>query len=108
VESWGSWSYLYGPIMGFLVIGLMVLLLRWAFGRGSSVVEHPVEPGAPGDYGLLSAVAAPETYIEAELIRQRLDASLIRATVAMTNDGPRVMVWPSDEKRARQLISTAS
>jgi len=107
VESWGSWSYLYGPIMGFVVIGVMVLLLRWAFGRGTSVVERPPRAGAPSEYGLLDPIASPETYIEAELLRQRLEAAQIRATVAMTNDGPRLMVWPQDKDRARALIAAS-
>ena len=107
MESWGSWSYLYGPIMGFVVIGVMVLLLRWAFGRGTSVVERPPRTGAPSEYGLLDPIASPETYIEAELLRQRLEAAQIRATVAMTNDGPRLMVWPQDKDRARALIAAS-
>jgi hypothetical protein len=90
--------------MGFVVIGLMVLLLRWAFGRGTSVVESPPRTGSPTEYGLLDPIASPETYIEAELLRQRLESAHIRATVAMTNDGPRLMVWPQDKARALELI----
>ena len=107
MESWGSWSYLYGPIMGFVVVGIMVLLLRWAFGRGKSVVESPPRTGSPTEYGLLDPVASPATYIEAEMLRQRLEGAQIKATVAMTNDGPRLMVWPQDKERALDLISTA-
>ena len=107
MESWGSWSYLYGPIMGFAVIGLMVLILRWAFGRGTSVVERPPQAGAPTEYGLLDPVASPATYIEAELLRQRLESARIKATVAMTNDGPRLMVWPQDKDRAIELLSAS-
>jgi len=105
MSSWGSYSSLYGPFMALLVIGLLVLILRWAFGHGSSVVEQPARPGSPEQYGLLSAVAAPGTYIEAELIAQQLAAGDIRATVAMTNDGPRVMVWPHDLDRAREVLA---
>lgn len=103
--SWATQSPLYGPIMAFLVIGLLILLLRWTFGRGSSVVEQPPRPGSPKEYGLLSAVAAPGSLIEAEIIKQHLEAGEIQATVAVTNDGPRVMVWPKDEARARKALS---
>jgi hypothetical protein len=51
-----------------LVLALLhvLLLLRWAFGRGTSVVERPPRTGAPSEYGLLDPIASPETYIEAE------------------------------------------
>lgn len=91
--------------MALLGIGLLVLILRWAFGRGSSVVERPVHTGRPTEYGLLRPVASPGNYIEAELVRQALEAQMVRATVAMTNDGPRVMVWPKDEARAREVLA---
>jgi hypothetical protein len=94
--------------MAFLVIGLLMILLRWAFGRGSSVVERPTRPGPPDEYGLLHPVASPGSYVEAEIIRRQLEAGKIQATVAMTNDGPRVMVWPADEVQARQILARRS
>jgi hypothetical protein len=107
MPTWGSYSYVYGPMMALVAIGVLVLVLRWAFGRGSSVVERPPQRGNPDQYGLLDAVAAPGTYIEAELLRQRLESSDIKATVAMTNDGPRVMVWPDDRQRAESIVRRA-
>lgn len=104
MANWGSWTYLYGPAMAFVGIGLLVITLRWAFGSGASVVERPVRPGAPQEYGLLNPVASPPTLIEAEIIRLHLSEGGVKATVALTNDGPRVMVWPADEARARQLL----
>lgn len=104
MAAWGSYSYVYAPMMALVVIGIFVLLLRWAFGRGSSVVERPPQSGGPDQYGLLDPVASPGTYIEAEVLRQRLDAGGIKATVAMTNDGPRVMVWPRDRRRAESIV----
>lgn len=104
MPSWGSYSYLYGPLMALVAIGVLVLVLRWAFGRGTSVVERPPRSGEPDEYGLLDAVASPGTYIEAEILRQRLEAAGIKATVAMTNDGPRLMVWPNDRERAASVL----
>jgi FtsP/CotA-like multicopper oxidase with cupredoxin domain len=91
--------------MAFAVVGLLALICRWAFGRGSSVVERPVQHGEPQQYGLLNPVASPGTYVEAEVQRLRLADGGITSTVAMTNDGPRVMVWPADEARARHLLN---
>lgn len=107
MPSWGSYSYVYGPLVALLAIGVLVLLLRWAFSTGGSVVERPARPGDPDEYGLLDAVAAPGTYIEAEMIKQRLDDAGIKATVAMTNDGPRVMVWPVDRVEAEAIVTGA-
>jgi hypothetical protein len=107
VPSWGSYSYLYGPLMALVAIGVLVLVLRWAFGKGSSVVERPPRAGTPDQYGLLDAVASPGTYIEAEILRQRLETEGIKATVPMTNDGPRVMVWPRDRDRAAAVLRAA-
>jgi hypothetical protein len=105
VPSWGSYSYVYGPLVALCVIGVLMLLLRWAFGGGrQSVVERPVHRGKPDQYGLLDAVASPGTYIEAEVCRQELEAAGIKATVALTNDGPRVMVWPEDLQQAKSLL----
>jgi len=109
VPSWGSYSYLYGPIVALCVIGVLMLVLRWAFGgRNQSVVERPPISGRPDQYGLLDAVASPDTYVEAEICRQQLEASGIKATVAMTNDGPRVMVWPQDRGKAKTLLRRAT
>jgi len=108
VPSWGSYSFLYGPIVALCGIGLLMLLLRWAFGGPrQSVVERPPISGSPDQYGLLDAVASPDTYIEAEILRQQLEAVQIKATVALTNDGPRVMVWPEDRDRAHTALRRA-
>lgn len=105
MPSWGSYSYLYGPIVALIAFGVLVLVLRWAFSsRKQSVVESPARRGGADQYGLLDAVASPATFIEAEMVRQQLEASGIKATVAITNDGPRVMVWPRDRRNAEALL----
>ena len=100
-----SFSYALGPILAFAGLGVLILLLRWTFRRGSSVVAAPPRRGAEQEYGLLVAVATPTTYIEGEIVRRELEDSGIRATLAQTLDGPRVMVWPADEERARARLS---
>ena len=104
MASWGSYSYLYGPLMAFLAVALLVLLLRWTFRRGSSVVERRPRRGTSSDYGLLVAVAAPPTFAEAELIRARLVGQGVRATLAPTTEGPRVMVFDEEASVARALL----
>jgi hypothetical protein len=104
VPSWGSFSFAAGPLLAFAALGVLVLLLRWTFSRGHSLVERRSEPGASGEYGLLVRVAAPATVIEAEVLRHRLEAAGLRATLAPTTDGPGVMVFPEDVSAARSLL----
>jgi hypothetical protein len=105
VSSWSTTaSYAYGPLLALGVMVVFALLLRWAFSRGDSVVERPARPGSSQEYGLLVPVAAPDSYVEGELVRRSLEDAGLRATLAQTNDGPRVMVWPEDVERARALL----
>jgi len=53
----------------------------------------------------LVPVASPGSYIEGEVLRRHLEDSGIRANLATTVDGPRVMVWPQDEQRARAALA---
>lgn len=101
-----SYSYIFGPVMAFLVLGAFILILRWAFRRGTSVVAAPARTGSSHEYGMLVAVAAPGDYVRGELLRRTLEDAGIRANLASTLDGPRVMVWPKDETRARALLTS--
>ncbi len=68
-----DWSAL---ITSVLVVGLLALLLRWAYGgRGRSLVERRPSAGGADDYGLMVAVSSPGTFIQGELDRQRLQAA---------------------------------
>lgn len=100
-----SFSYAVGPLMAFVFLGVLILLLRWAFRRGVSVVAAPPRQGATDDYGLLVPIATPPSYVEGEIIRRTLEDAGIKATLAQTLEGPRVMVWPGDENRARARLS---
>jgi hypothetical protein len=99
-----SASFLVGPLIAFAVVGLFVLLLRWTFRRGTSVVARTPQQGRVDEYGLLVSVAAPPNYIEAEIVRLALEDAGIKATLAQTLAGPRLMVFPEDEARARKVV----
>ena len=105
MPSWNAFSFIFGPLIGFAGIGAMALILRWAFRRGGSLAQRPITPSHPLDYGLLVSVASASNYIDAEILRKTLEDAGIRATLASTNHGPRIMVWPQDEQRARSTLS---
>ena len=103
--AWGSFSYAFGPIIAVVVVLLLALFLSWAFRRGQSVVAGPARPGRRDEYGLLTPIAAPATYVDGEILRRRLEDAGIRATLATTLDGPSLLVWPQDVDRARAIIT---
>jgi hypothetical protein len=98
-------SAVSGPVLGLSAVLVFVMLLRWAFSGGRSLIERRPRPGGAGQYGLLVPVAEPATFVEAELLRRRLEDAGIRATVAQTTEGPRVMVFSRDATIARGLLS---
>ena len=101
---WGSYSYAFGPVVAVAILGLLVVLLRWTFRRGGSLITPR---GRDDQYGLLTPVASPPDYASGELLRLRLEEEGIRANLAATLDGPRIMVFPRDVDRAKQVIATA-
>lgn len=104
MPAWQSYSYFFGPIVALLAIGVFILILRWSSQRGSSVVAPAPKAGEETDYGLLVVVSRPASYIEGEIQRQTLVAAGVKATLTQTVEGPRVMVFPADEAKARSLI----
>lgn len=106
MPMWTSYSYAFGPLMAFLTLGVIVLLMRWTFSRGHSLVERRPQPGPESSYGLLVSIASPSTYVEGEMLRLRLTDAGLRATLASTTDGPRLMVFRDDEATARRLLAS--
>lgn len=106
VAGWGDLSYVLGPMIVFIAIGGLALVLRWAYRPGGSLVAKPVRRGASTDYGLLVPVSFPGSYVEGEIIRRRLVDAGVRATLAMTQDGPRVMVFPEEAEPARRVLAS--
>ncbi len=100
-----SFSFVLWPLAAIAAVGILMLILRWAYSPGHSLVERRPHRGEPDDYGMLVTVASPATFIEGEQMRLRLAASGIRATLAPTTQGPRLMVFMDDEKTARAVLA---
>lgn len=99
-----AFSYLVAPLVALGVVGVLAVALRWAFARGRSVVAPKPRAGAADDYGMLVVVSAPATFVEAEVRRAQLVDAGVRATLAPTTDGPRVLVFPRDLDRAKDVL----
>jgi hypothetical protein len=97
-------AYVAEPLVALLVVGLLVLLLRWTFRRGHSLVAAPPRAGGERDYGMLEPVASPATFVEAEFLRALLEDHGVRATLAPTTDGPRVLVFAEEARAARAVL----
>ncbi|MDQ1618899.1 MAG: hypothetical protein QOE19_1468 [Actinomycetota bacterium] len=96
-------------LLAIATVGVLMLLLRWAYGNGrsrTSLVERRPTAGRSNEYGLLVPIAAPGNYIEGEMLCRRLEDAGIRTNLVSTVDGPRVMVFPEDESIARQLLAS--
>ena len=91
---------------GFFAVGVLALILKWAFARGKSVIERTPKIGGEDEYGSLVVVASPNNHIEGEILRLKLVDAKIKATLTQTKDGPRVFVFASDEKIARAILKS--
>lgn len=94
----------FSSFAGFAVLGVLIILLRWAFSRGASLIEKPIQLGHEEQYGLLKVVAEPSNHIEGEIMRQKLLAHGIKATLTQTKSGPRLFVFPKEEKAAAAIL----
>jgi len=95
-------SYLLGLLVAFLVVGLLALVLRWAY--GSSRTPSP-PAGGDADFGLLREVAVVESPGEANALQAVLSDAGIRSTSGPAGRGrTRVMVFASDLDRARGVV----
>ena len=104
MPSWGSYSFLFGPLLALAVIGLLLWFARRTTGGQASLIERPGAVGAAEEYGLMIPVADPPDRPRAEELVGRLVAAGVRARAVPTADGLRVMVWAEDVARARSLL----
>jgi hypothetical protein len=91
---------------GFFAVGVLALILKWAFARGKSVIERTPKIGGEDEYGSLVVVASPNNHIEGEILRLKLVDAKIKATLTQTKDGPRIFVFAGDEKIARAILKS--
>ena len=98
----GSLSYVLAPALVLVVVALLALFLRWAFGSGRSGDA----PSATDD-GLLVRVATLSRRDWAPALQAHLAAAGIRSTVRTpTAHRTEVLVFPADADRAATLVAS--
>ena len=95
-------------LAGFPVVLFLIFILKWATKPGRSLIARKAVAGNVDDYGVLVAVASPRNHIEGELLRQKLLAVGIKATLTQTKDGPRIYVFPEEESAAKAHLRSLS
>jgi hypothetical protein len=93
-------------LSGFAVVALLALILRWAFSHNNSLIEKDKVIGSEDQYGLLKVAHSPKNHIEGEMMRQKLIAVGIKATLSQTKDGPRILVFEKDLKIAKATLNS--
>ena len=93
-------------LSGFAVVALLALILRWAFSHNNSLIEKDKVIGSEDQYGLLKVAHTPKNHIEGEMMRQKLIAVGIKATLSQTKDGPRILVFEKDLKIAKATLNS--
>lgn len=107
-----SYSYVVGPLVAFLALGVVLLLCRWTFStraRDERTWRAQERARLSGDWGLLTPVALVDSRLDADLLRTRLREGGLRATVSPDGVGrSAVLVFSQDVERARELLARSS
>jgi hypothetical protein len=70
------------------------------------LIEKDKVIGSEDQYGLLKVAHSPKNHIEGEMMRQKLIAVGIKATLSQTKDGPKILVFEKDLKIAKATINS--
>jgi hypothetical protein len=96
-------AHLAGPVVALGVVGVLALILRWAY---SNRPPDPPQPAGPdADFGLLTEIASVPAVPAGREIRALLSGAGIRSTMTTDRSGrTRVLVFAPDAERARRLV----
>lgn len=106
MSSWGSFSFLFGPVMAVLALVVLVFVMRWAFSSGVSHVAAPARRGRPTEYGMLTPIAEPADEDQALAMQRILANAGYSATIVDTTQGLRVMAWPAQADAAAAVLDS--
>jgi hypothetical protein len=98
-----SIEYLLAPLVALFVLGLLVLVLRWAYGSRGARGGSP-RPGSVGDHGLLTPmITVRDPQRASDLVRSLRDEG-IRASLSGPPGRQLLLVWPTEVTRAAALL----
>jgi hypothetical protein len=98
----GSLHYAVGPVVAIVVLVLLGVFMRWAFGTGAAG-----KAPSTADDGLLTKVATLSRRESALALRAVLSDAGIRSTLRFpAADRAVVLVFPEDADRARALAAS--
>ncbi len=88
-----------------LMLGIVLLALRWTFGTGRDLpAPHLPDPDDPTGDGLLTEVSRVPTEAAAQVLRTRLADAGIRATIGRADGAFRLLVFPADLVDAKVVV----
>jgi hypothetical protein len=91
---------------GFVALGILIVVLKWGFSSNGKFLVTPIKAGKKNDYGLLTPLPTPSSYIEAQMKLQKLVDLNVKATLTQTLDGPQLMVFEKDLKIAQTVLKS--
>jgi hypothetical protein len=91
---------------GFVALGILIVVLKWGFSSNGKFLVTPIKAGKKNDYGLLTPLPTPSSYIEAQMKLQKLVDLNVKATLTQTLDGPLLMVFEKDYKIAVAILNS--
>lgn len=88
-----------------LMLGIVLLALRWTFGTGRDLpAPHLPDPDDHTGDGLLTEVSRVPTEAAAQVLRTRLADAGIRATIGRADGAFRLLVFPADLVDAKVVV----
>lgn len=94
-------DYVFLPVMGFALIGLFVLVLRWAH---RPVARTRSSRPLAGEHGVLVPVTTIRDSATAAHLVAVLRSAGIRATTTGSSAEMLLLVWPGDAAAARDRL----
>jgi hypothetical protein len=91
---------------GFAGLAILIVVLKWGFSSNGKMIITPIKAGKKNQYGLLTPLPTPPSYIEAQMKLQKLQDLGIRATLTQTLDGPQLMVFEKDVNTATAILNS--
>jgi hypothetical protein len=90
----------WGALLAMLVVGLLMLVLRWGLSEYTALEKRRK------DYGLLTEVAVVPTKRAADVVSDQLKRHGVKATAVPDTDGERlrILVFPADEQTAVRAL----